>query len=75
MNSLTSISIWRPCPAVDEVRNGKLYTNRDLRGSDDKIHGAQWSNEEASPKVGDEPSTQMAGWVRKIAIKHLGKKC
>lgn len=28
------------------VRNGKLYTNRDLRGSDDKIHGAQWSNEE-----------------------------
>lgn len=30
-----------------EVRNGKLYTHRDLRGSDDKIYGAQWSNEEA----------------------------
>eukprot|EP00438_Fugacium_kawagutii_P023245 Skav204749 [mRNA] locus=scaffold1013:126023:127240:- [translate_table: standard] len=28
------------------VRNGKLYTNRDLRGSDDQIHGAQWSSEE-----------------------------
>ena len=28
------------------VRNGKLYTHRDLRGSDDKIYGAQWSNEE-----------------------------
>ena len=26
-------------------------------------------------KWGDEPSTQMAGWVRKIAIEHLGKKC
>eukprot|EP00913_Durusdinium_trenchii_P030231 g28322.t1 len=35
-------------PAVERtlVRNGKLYTHRDLRGSDDKIYGAQWSNEE-----------------------------
>lgn len=29
------------------VRNGKLYTNRDLRGSDDKIYGADWTATEA----------------------------
>lgn len=28
------------------VRNGRLWTRRDLRGSDDAIHGARWSSEE-----------------------------
>ena len=28
------------------VRNGRLWTRRDLRGSDDAIHGALWSREE-----------------------------
>jgi len=29
------------------VRNGKLYTRRDLKGTDDKIEGADWSAVEA----------------------------